>query len=211
MGKIDLPSFCSITCHTFLILMHQYPYIRLLSHDFTSLEDIVGPFEDGTADEFIANKYVLDSKEYIQPDFTSDARIPGENDGPEISTYFHEGDPTFASDAKVGWYVHKNFCEAQGQRLCSLDELCPIRVFQQSTFPDFFPASTMEQTCLPLFGCSDQFSHSKATSAVSRAKNDAWMQSKEAQNIANFPLSYIDPNDMAKVWPLVSVAHDGTR
>ena len=173
------------------------PYIRLshiLSHDFTSLEDIVGPFEDGTADEFIANKYGLDSKEYIHPDFTSDARIPSPYNGPEISTYLHEGDPTFSSDTKVGWYIHKDFCEAQGQRLCSLDELCPIRMFQRSTFPDYFPAYTNDKL-----------------SAVSRAKDDEWMQSKEAQNIANFPLSYIDPNDMNKVWPLVSVAHDGNR
>ena len=162
-----------------------------------SLEDIVGPFQDGTADEFISNKWGLDSKEYIYPDFRSDARVPQPYTGPEISTYFHDGDPTFASDVKVGWYDHKNFCEAQGQRLCSLEELCPIRTFQRDTWPDYFPASS---------GTRNQ-----REQAVSRAKDNDWMQSKEAQNIANFPLSYIESGDMEKVWPLVSVAHDGRR
>ena len=162
-----------------------------------SLEDIVGPFQDGTADEFISNKWGLDSKEYIYPDFISDARVPQPYTGPEISTYFHDGDPTFASDVKVGWYDHKDFCEAQGQRLCSLEELCPIRTFQRDTWPDYFPALSS--------------TNNQREQAVSRAKDNDWMQSKEAQNIANFPLSYIESGDMRKVWPLVSVAHDGRR
>ena len=160
-----------------------------------SLEDIVGPFQDGTADEFISNKWGLESKEYIYPDFRSDARVPQPYTGPEISTYFHDGDPTFASDVKVGWHDHKNFCEAQGQRLCSLEELCPIRTFQRDTWPDYFPAS----------------SDTQREQAVFRAKDNDWMQSEEAQNIANFPLSYIESDTMSKVWPLVSVAHDGSR
>ena len=162
-----------------------------------SLEDIVGPFQDGTADEFISNKWGLDSKEYIYPDFRSDARVPEPYTGPEISTYFHDGDPTFASDVKVGWYDHKDFCEVQGQRLCSLEELCPIRTFQRDTWPDYFPALSS--------------TNNQREQAVSRAKDNDWMQSKEAQNIANFPLSYIESGDMEKVWPLVSVAHDGRR
>ena len=157
----------------------------------------MGPFQDGTADEFISNKWGLDSKEYIYPDFRSDARVPEPYTGPEISTYFHDGDPTFASDVMVGWYDHKNFCEAQGQRLCSLEELCPIRTFQRDTWPDYFPALSS--------------TNNQREQAVSRAKDNDWMQSKEAQNIANFPLSYIESGDMRKVWPLVSVAHDGRR
>lgn len=157
----------------------------------------MGPFQDGTADEFISNKWGLDSKEYIYPDFRSDARVSGPYTGPEISTYFHDGDPTFASDVKVGWYDHKDFCEVQGQRLCSLEELCPIRTFQRDTWPDYFPALSS--------------TNNQREQAVSRAKDNDWMQSKEAQNIANFPLSYIESGDMQKVWPLVSVAHDGSR
>jgi len=174
-----------------------------------SLEDIVGPFQDGTADEFISNKWGLDSKEYIYPDFRSDARVPEPYTGPEISTYFHDGDPTFASDVKVGWHDHKNFCEAQGQRLCSLEELCPIRTFQRDTWPNYFPASSDIQTITVPGGSTIQINF--RNQAVSRAKDNDWMQSKEAQNIANFPLSYIESGDMEKVWPLVSVAHDGSR
>ena len=175
-----------------------------------SLEDIVGPFQDGTADEFISNKWGLDSKEYIYPDFRSDARVPQPYTGPEISTYFHDGDPTFASDVRVGWYDHKNFCEAQGQRLCSLEELCPIRTFQRDTWPDYFPSrSDIQIISGPL--PSQYIEINYRNQAVSRAKDNDWMQSKEKQNIANFPLSYIESGTMSKVWPLVSVAHDGSR
>ena len=60
-------------------------------------------------------------------------------------------------------------------------------------------------------GCSGCQAHARGNQAVSRANDNDWMQSKEAQNIANFPLSYIESGDMEKVWPLVSVAHDGSR
>lgn len=80
-----------------------------------------------------------------------------------------------------------------------MNELCPIRDIQRDYWPEYYPSPS-----------TTGWDYQRAEG------HGSWRHAYESDNIANFPLSYIDPDFLGstninarKKWLFVSVPHDG--